>query len=271
MSAVTIAVGAVAYFGYPGFDRLRGWVRAGLAVDPLRADWWYDTLVDGTTAASEWATPRIHNGFLRTYATWTLAGTSALALGGYLAAGATLPREVALALGPATVIVLAVAAVSAVAVSRAPSHAAGVLTLSILGFMVAIFYILANAPDLALTQLVVETLVLVIFLLVLDKLPAFYGEAARSRLVRDGALSLVVGGMVATTVLLPTSRRAADPIFHFFVREAPAKDGGGGHNVVNVILVDFRAFDTLGEISVVAVAALSVLTLVAMRVRGETH
>ncbi|MFT4930996.1 MAG: multicomponent Na+:H+ antiporter subunit A, partial [Natronomonas sp.] len=97
------------------------------------------------------------------------------------------------------VLVLALASVGAFAVGRAPSHIAGVLTLSILGFMVAIFYILASAPDLALTQLVVETLVLVIFLLVIDKLPAFYGDLEFGRAARDAVLSTVVGITVFLT------------------------------------------------------------------------
>jgi multicomponent Na+:H+ antiporter subunit A len=152
-----------------------------------------------------------------------------------------------------------------------------VLTLSILGFMVAVFYVLASAPDLALTQLVVETLVLVIFLLVLDKLPAYYGEIGRRRAVGDVLLAGTVGTTVFITVMLATAGRPDDPIFRFFIERAPVPaehgpyftDFGGGGNIVNVILVDFRAFDTLGEISVVALAALSVLTMVAMRGRGR--
>ena len=271
MSAATIGLGAVAYFGYPGYGRLRDWVRAAVSVDPLRPNWWYNRSVEGATAISSRAAPFVQNGLLRTYATWALAATSALALGGYAAAGATLPGFSGVELAPATVIVLLVAAGGAVAVARSPSHVVGVLTLSILGFMIAIFYILANAPDLALTQLVVETLVLVIFLLVLDRLPAFYGEVATTRLLRDGALSLVVGATVTVTVLLATANRSPDPIYDYFVEQAPLPTGGGGHNVVNVILVDFRAFDTLGEISVVGLAALSIVTLVAMRDRGESR
>jgi multicomponent Na+:H+ antiporter subunit A len=270
MSAVTLGVGATAFFAVPGVGRLRDGIRRGLAAGPLRADWYYDRGVEGLTALSEWTTPRVHTGLLRTYATWALAATSALALGGYAAAGVALPSLGGVGLAPETVVVLVVAAGAAVAVARAPSHVAGVLTLSILGFMVAIFFILANAPDLALTQLVVETLLLVIFLLVLDQLPAFYGDTSLGRVARDGALSVVVGATVALTVVLSTANRAGSPIYTYLVEQAPAPTGGGGHNVVNVILVDFRAFDTMGEISVVAMAALSVVTLVAMRERGET-
>ena len=176
-----------------------------------------------------------------------------------------------LATQPPVVFVLALAAVAGIAVSRAPSHIAGVLTLSILGFMVAIFYILRDAPDLALTQLVVETLVLVIFLLVLDKLPAFYGGWNRGRMARDGVLSLAVGAVVTTTVLVTT---AASPNEESVIARGLAEASypeAGGNNIVNVILVDFRAFDTMGEIAVVSMAALSIVTLIALRERGETR
>jgi multicomponent Na+:H+ antiporter subunit A len=265
MSAATIAFGAVAY---PFYGRLHRGLRAGMKTVPqATANWWYDNGVAGLNRLSATTDRVVQNGLLRTYATWALAATSALAVGGYLAGGTVLPAFAGFELDLATVLVLLVAVVGALAVALAPSHVAGVLTLSILGFMVAVFYVLANAPDLALTQLVVETLTLVIFLLVLDQLPAFYGVADRLRALRDAGLSTVVGITVFLTVLVATAAEPDDGIASFFVERAVPEGGGG--NVVNVILVDFRAFDTLGEISVVAMAALSVLTLIAMRERGE--
>ncbi|WP_227355656.1 hydrogen gas-evolving membrane-bound hydrogenase subunit E [Haladaptatus salinisoli] len=267
MSATTIALGAAAY---PFYDRLHDGINRLLSVDPLRANWWYDNAVFGLNDASVAAIPRIQTGLLRTYATWTLAAVTALALGGYAAASVPLPAFEGLnpSMTYPILLVLLVAAVGAVAVSVAPSHVAGVLTLSILGFMVAVFYVLASAPDLALTQLVVETLSLVIFLLVLDRLPSFYGEMNRGRAIRDGALSVAVGATVFVTVLLSTAAHP-DSIASHFTEPAVTVKKAGGHNIVNVILVDFRGFDTMGEISVIAMAALSVLTLIAMRERGE--
>ena len=83
---------------------------------------------------------------------------------------------------------------------------------------------------------------------------------------------------VFVTVLVATAASPNDVIAEFLIERAPVPethdpimlDFGGGGNIVNVILVDFRAFDTMGEISVVAMAALSVLTLIAMRGRGES-
>ncbi|MFB6201582.1 MAG: hydrogen gas-evolving membrane-bound hydrogenase subunit E [Halorhabdus sp.] len=275
MSAVTIGLGAGAF---PFYSRLHDGINAVLC-GPVRADWWYDTAVEGATTASEYVTPIVQNGLLRTYAVWTLAAVSALTLGGYLAVGVSLPPFTGIAVTTPIVLVLLVAVVGAVAVDIAPSHVAGVLTLSILGFMVAIFYIFADAPDLALTQLVVETLVLVLFLLVLDRLPAFYGQPDRWLAIRDGVLAVTVGATVFVTVLVSTAASPNGALAHYLVERAgvPAEHDylihhyGGGGNIVNVILVDFRGFDTMGEISVVAMAALAVLTLIRMRKRGETQ
>ena len=265
MSAITIGVGALAYAAYGSLHR---GVRGLLAAVPvIRPNWWYDNAVSGLTATSTVATPVVQNGLLRTYATWTFGAVSALTLGAYAATSVALPSFTGFTLAAPITLVLVVAVVGALAVEIAPSHVAGVLTLSILGFMVAVFYVLASAPDLALTQLVVETLALVIFVLVLDKLPSYYGEPRGSRAVRDGVLSVLVGATVFVTVLVTTAADPEDGIASYFVEEAIPQGGGG--NVVNVILVDFRGFDTLGEISVVAMAALSVLTLIAMRERGE--
>ncbi|PSQ31131.1 Na+/H+ antiporter subunit A [Halobacteriales archaeon QS_9_67_15] len=272
MSTVTIGVGAVTY---PFFDRIRDGVRAVRSVDFLRPNWYYDGATEGLDRSS--AIDLVQTGHLRTYALALSLALAGLALSAYAAAGVALPTIAYAGLEPALVVVLGVAVIGALAVTAAPSHVSGVLTLSILGFMVAIFYILGSAPDLALTQLVVETLVLVIFLLVLDKLPAFYGTIDRVRAARDAVVAGAVGLTVAVTVLLSTAGTPDDVVAQYFVENSgvPAEhgptfvDGGGGGNIVNVILVDFRAFDTLGEISVVAMAALSVSTLVAMRERGE--
>jgi multicomponent Na+:H+ antiporter subunit A len=276
MSALTVALGVG---GYARFGAIRDAIRAVLAVDPLRADWYYDEGVVAAERAGNRLAATVHTGVVRTYAAWVLGATSALALGGYAAAGVGLPPYEGLGVTVATVIVLVVAVGAALAVARATSHVAGVLSLSILGFMVAIFYILADAPDLALTQLVVETLVLVIFLLVLDQVPEYYGDAGRLRLLRDGVLSAGVGATVLLTVLESTRASPDSTLASYFVERAPVPkehgpvffDHGGGGNVVNVILVDFRAFDTLGEISVIALAAVSIIVLIAMRERGETQ
>jgi multicomponent Na+:H+ antiporter subunit A len=274
MSLLAIGLGAVLY---PSYDRLHRGVRRLRAVPHTSPDAYYDAGIQGLDRLGALVPQYVQTGVVRTYAAVLLASTSLLVLGGYTAAGVHLPAFDGFVVGLPIALVLLVAVVGAAAVGTAPSHVAGVLTLSILGFMVAVFYVLASAPDLALTQLVVETLVLVILLLVLDELPAFYGEATPLRSITDGFVAALVGATVFVTVLVATAGRPDDRIAEFFVENGgvPAEhgpvllDAAGGGNLVNVILVDFRAFDTLGEITVLAIAALSVLTLIAMRGTGE--
>jgi multicomponent Na+:H+ antiporter subunit A len=274
MSSLTIVLGAVSYTQY---DRLHHGVRRARAVPVTSPDWYYDRLTGSFERGGELVDYYVQTGLFRTYAQWYLLGVAVLAFAGYTAASAALPAFDGLLVALPIVFVLAVAVVGAFAVVGAPSHVAGVLTLSILGFMIAVFYVLASAPDLALTQLVIETLLLVIFLLVLDRLPAYYGELKRREAVQDVLVAGTVGVSVFVTVLLATSASPDDPIYRYLLENAPVPkehgsfffDAGGGGNVVNVILVDFRAFDTLGEIAVVAMAALSVIVLVAMRGRGR--
>ena len=130
-----------------------------------------------------------------------------------------------------------------------------VILVGVVGLIVALIFVRLSAPDLALTQLAVETGTIILMLLVLYYLPA--REAPRSsasRLARDLLLAIFAGG----GMMLITLQMLAAPletISGFYLRESVP--GGGGTNVVNVILVDFRGFDTLGEITVLAMVALA--------------
>ncbi|MFO8115390.1 MAG: hydrogen gas-evolving membrane-bound hydrogenase subunit E [Halorubrum sp.] len=267
MSAVAVLGGFAAY---PLRDRLAAGIGRGVdAPVPVRPTGWYDWTVSTAAETGTRFGSAVHSGLLRTYVGWVAAAGSLLALAGFAAAGA--PIELGgVGVPLAVAVVLGVATLAGVAVATASSHVAGVLTLSILGFMFAIFFILASAPDLALTQLVVETLILLIFLLVLQRLPSFYSEVRPLAIACDAGVSLLVGAMAFVSVLLTVPGPDADPTGVAAYYAEQAVPGGGGTNVVNVILVDFRAFDTLGELLVVAIAAIAILVLVTMRTRGET-
>lgn len=269
MSAVAVLGGFAAY---PLRGRLAAGIRRGVdAPIPVRPSGWYDWTVSTAAATSARFGPAVHNGLLRTYVGWVAAAGSLLALAGFAATGgfSWLSGLGELGVPAAVAVVLGVATLAGVAVATASSHVSGVLMLSILGFMLAIFFILASAPDLALTQLVVETLVLLVFLLVLQRLPSFYSEVRPLAIARDAAVSILVGATAFVSVLLTIPGPDADPTSVATYYTEQAVPGGGGTNVVNVILVDFRAFDTLGELLVVAIAAIAILVLVTMRTRGE--
>jgi multicomponent Na+:H+ antiporter subunit A len=267
MSIVTVATG-IALF--PRYGRVRRGLdsvhQTTVHAHPPRL---YNDLLSGTETTSDSLTAFVHNGLIRTYVWWTLLAACTLVLGGYATTAVGLPTPLVLETPVAMALVLAVAVLAAVAVTTAESHVSAVLTLGILGFMVAVFYILASGPDLALTQLVVETLLLLIFLLALEELPAFYGDIDLQVAARDAVLSVVVGATAFVSVLLaqPSGDGDLSKTAQYYVDNA-VKEGGGG-NVVNVILTDFRAFDTLGESIVIVLAAVSVLVLITMRNRGE--
>jgi multicomponent K+:H+ antiporter subunit A len=129
-----------------------------------------------------------------------------------------------------------------------------VVLIGIVGLVVSLTFIRFSAPDLALTQLSVEVVTIVLMLLALYYLPQTSPkESSRLRVTRDIGLSLALGlGMTFVTYALLTS--SFSTISDFYLEQSVP--GGGGSNVVNVILVDFRGFDTLGEIAVLAMAAL---------------
>jgi multicomponent K+:H+ antiporter subunit A len=152
---------------------------------------------------------------------------------------------------------------------QAKYHRLAALTMvSVCGLMTCITFVWFSAPDLALTQLVVEVVTTVLILLGLRWLPRRIEEVsplpgslrkARIRRVRDFLLSTVVGGGMALLSYAMLTRQTPNDISSFYLSRALPE--GGGSNVVNVMLVDFRGFDTLGEITVLGAVALTVYAL----------
>ncbi|MCK1786296.1 monovalent cation/H+ antiporter subunit A [Pseudomonas sp. TNT11] len=152
---------------------------------------------------------------------------------------------------------------------QAKYHRLAALTMvSVCGMMTCITFVWFSAPDLALTQLVVEVVTTVLILLGLRWLPRRIEEVsplpntlrkARIRRLRDFLLSTVVGGGMALLSYAMLTRQTPNDISSFYLSRALPE--GGGSNVVNVMLVDFRGFDTLGEITVLGAVALTVYAL----------
>lgn len=136
------------------------------------------------------------------------------------------------------------------------------LALSVVGLIVSITFAYFSAPDLALTQLSVEVATIILFLLALFFLPQHSPiiDSPLSVMVRDFVIALLFGSVIGT-LCYALLTRPLDSISDFFL--ANSLTGGGGTNVVNVILVDFRGFDTLGEITVLGIAGLGIFKLLA--------
>jgi multicomponent Na+:H+ antiporter subunit A len=161
----------------------------------------------------------------------------------------------------AAVVVLACAFTLGIAVTQQRFVAA--LLLGGLGFACALIFVMFGAPDLALTQILVETLIIVVFLLVLRQLPRAFEHRNKfapryARIVIAATFGVLMAMFTVMVSGARTAPTAGDQYTDLALPEA------GGRNVVNVILVDFRAVDTLGEITVLAVAAIGVANLVRM-------
>ncbi len=157
--------------------------------------------------------------------------------------------------------------VAAVMATRSRRRLRAVLLAGATGYGTALLFVLHGAPDLALTQVLVETLTVVVVVLALRRLPEYFTDRplSRRRYLRM-ALGLGVAASVAGFLLVSASSRTAEPVSATLPELA--YEYGGGHNIVNVILVDVRAWDTLGEISVLVAAATGVASLIFLDARG---
>ena len=166
-------------------------------------------------------------------------------------------------------VVAAIIVVAAVLTARSRRRLKAVMLVGVTGYGTAMLFLLHGAPDLALTQVLVETVTLVVFVLVLRRLPEYFTDRPLRLAATGGWLSASwwprwsPGSWSSTT-----GARTATPVSADFPREAVAF--GGGNNIVNVTLVDIRAWDTIGEISVLVVAATGVASLIFLRTRSAT-
>ncbi|GAA3749960.1 Na+/H+ antiporter subunit A [Leifsonia bigeumensis] len=194
----------------------------------------------------------------------TLVGS----VGTTLVLNRTWPAEWRLWDSPAQLAIGGIMAVAAVALTRADKRFAAALLVGVTGYGMAALFAFHGAPDLALTQVLVETVTLIAFVLVLRRLPARLGQThgTAHRAVR-AIVSVSLGLMMAAVAIVALGARTALPIS----LDLPdlAYEVGHGSNVVNVVLVDVRGWDTLGELSVLIAAATGVASLVFLRSRTD--
>jgi multicomponent Na+:H+ antiporter subunit A len=218
----------------------------------------YLALLRGVGAVSAKVTRLVQNGSLPVYAGVILA-TAAIGPLVALVGARGLEKWPPLGgLGEAPVAtVLLVAALGAALVRR---RFAAAVFLGVTGYAMAGLFVLSGAPDLALTQVAVETLSTVVFVLVLRRLPERFERrsSTRRRVVRLGIAATVGVAVFVFALTAAGSRSPASVSRDMVARSLP---DGHGRNVVNVILVDFRGFDTMGEITVLAVASIGAVAL----------
>ena len=163
--------------------------------------------------------------------------------------------------GVLTAIVLVIAVCM---VLLAKTRLSAIIALGAVGYSVALFFVIFKAPDLALTQLVIETISVALFLLAFKHLPSLnnHGQTKRNKL---GNLIIAAGvGITVTLVALSAHSQKLIPSISQYYKDTVATEAGGG-NIVNVILVDYRGFDTLFEIAVLSIAGIAVLAMIRLK------
>lgn len=241
-------------------------IAAGQKLEPL-VQWgpaaMYDRAVAGLNRLAAIQTGLLQSGYLRHYLQYVVVTTVVL-VGAAIVRWDGLPQMI----GPAgphfheavlaiTIIIATIAAV------RTTSRLTSVAALGVVGIGVSLIFALFGAPDLAMTQLTVETLTVILLVLVMYHLPDFRVFGPMLHKARTFAIAAAGGVTMALLVLTAASIRYDPAVSVYYVENSYAK--AHGRNIVDVILTDFRSFDTLGEITVVAISAAGVWAILSLR------
>ena len=263
LTAVTIAAGLLLFWQRTRVERFQT-----LTASPLDAERSYRGLIGVLDDAAVWVTGRTQRGSLTFYLFVILSMAIISPLAAVILRGAPMPEEFHWFDSPVQAVIGVAVVIGAVGAARANKRFLAVLMVSVSGYGIALIFALQGAPDLALTQMLVETIVLVAFVLALRSLPArlWKREPSGQRVLR-ALLGLSFGAAMVVFAMSAMASRVAEPISLAYPELA--YNGGGGLNIVNVTLVDIRAWDTFGEISVLTMAATGVASLIFIRGRGD--
>jgi multicomponent Na+:H+ antiporter subunit A len=260
LSVLTVVLG-VGLFALRGqMRRLGAEVRIPSVLLPGRL---YDRFVDALPGRSAALIAHVQTGNLRSYLFVILSVFVLLAFTAFFSLGAwpAMPAMGSVPLAAVAIVLLIVTATIAVIASR--TRLVAVTALGVVGLGISMLYVMYSAPDLAITQILVETLTVVIFLFVIRHLPRFGERSSKSTQLRDAVIALLSGATMTMFALKASGVQLDHAISSFFGENSLVE--AYGRNVVNVILVDFRAMDTLGEVTVLAVAAIGVYAMMKMR------
>jgi multicomponent K+:H+ antiporter subunit A len=254
MSVIALAGGAALYFARRYRFDLHGYQQR--AVDGRAIS---ERVVSGAVSGARRLVGAVANDSLQRYVLLTVLAALALGVAGSrgleLSGGRPGTPPDALALLATAVLVVA-------ALGAALMHGRRLLAVVLIGavgLVVSLAFVRLSAPDLALTQLLVEIVTVLLLLLAMYFLPAESpAESSAGRRTRDAVVAVAAGG-AAGALAWALMTRPLDTIAWYYLENS--KPGGGGYNVVNVILVDFRGFDTLGEITVLGIAAVGIVAL----------
>jgi multicomponent Na+:H+ antiporter subunit A len=221
----------------------------------------------GTKVSSLW-THFFQNGFLRNYVLTIILAISLL-IGYNLLFNAKLEWDFSTILSVTNyeVGILSVMLVAILLTVFTSSRLTAVASLGVVGYAICLLFVFYSAPDLAMTQFTIDTLTVILFVLVLYRLPKYLKLSDNKVRIRDGVVALLFGSLITILSLEVIQQPMNNETGKFYAENAYLL--AKGKNVVNVVLVDFRGIDTLVEITVLVIAAIGVFGLLKLRIRNN--
>ncbi|WP_282139055.1 Na+/H+ antiporter subunit A [Rossellomorea aquimaris] len=265
MTFGVILFGILLYLLLPRWRKIYSWIPERFTLNSF-----YDGGLIGTERGAYNFTKGYMTGFIRTYLVYIFSFLIAVLLFSMWFKGAFAINTDDLApIGIYEVAIALLLVISSATILFAKSRLTSIISLGAAGYTVSLFFVLFRAPDLALTQLVIETVSVALFLLCFYHLPPLSRHEERMRFKLGNALIAIGVGLVVTLFAISAySTKLFDSISSYYIENV--YEEAGGKNMVNVILVDFRGFDTLFEICVLAIAALGIFSMIKLRLtRGK--
>ncbi|MDM5210417.1 Na+/H+ antiporter subunit A [Peribacillus sp. NJ4] len=264
MTVGIIAFGIILYKTFPKWQKIHQWMPESISLNAL-----YDNGLRGLERSASSVMKFLMTGSIRTY-------LLSIFLFFILSLGFTLYWKDAFKLDTGNLasiglyewVLAAITVIGSIAILFARSRLTSIIILGAVGYTISLFFVLLRAPDLALTQLVIETISVSLFLLCFFHLPlmASRKEERMTFRLNNALISIGVGVMVTLIALSAHSNKLFDSISSYYLENAYKE--AGGKNVVNVILVDFRGLDTMFEITVLSIAALGIFAMIKLRLTG---
>ncbi|WMC10584.1 putative monovalent cation/H+ antiporter subunit A [Oceanimonas pelagia] len=259
-SAAALVAGGLLYRHWERLYQPLGKAIYPLAYGPERG---YEHMMDGLVRLARWQTRVLQNGYMTNYILTILITAIGLLVYAFWAHDAFVYALSFEGVRFYEVIICLLMLVAVVYASATHLRLGSVAAVGVLGFAMALIYVFFSAPDLAITQVLVETLTVILLVLVLFRLPGFQDLSSPGVRWRDAAVAGVFGVLVTMMVLTVNQSSLGGGISDYLV--ANSYEVAHGRNIVNVILVDYRALDTLGEIFVLALAAIGVSAMIRFR------
>ncbi len=267
LSVVTLAGGLLTFWVWDSL-RVSGAMRvyqAGFAIAPVTA---YDGLVNGMLRFAGWQTRVLQNGLVSNYLL-TIIFTTLIAIGYtfFSRSGVIWHPDFSDVRFYEWVLAFTILASLGIMLAFTYTRLTMIVGAGVIGFSLALVYLMHGAADLAMTQVLVETLTVILVVLVLIHVPKFSERRSVASRARDGVVA-VAAGVLMTLLIFAATALPFDTFISDYYAEA-SYTMAHGRNIVNVILVDFRALDTMGEVVVVAIAGLAVYALIKMTRAGS--